>query len=273
MSRTRRFRKRWLFIAPLVLLVVAATGFAVWASMSVGDPMPEARAALRSDATVRVETGRWLVFRPTDREPEAGFVFYPGARVPAKAYAPMAREVARAGYLAVIAPAPLNLAILDSDEAAGVIGAYPRVEHWAVGGHSLGGVAAAGFAHDDPGAVEGLVLLASYPQGSDDLSERGDLAVASVYGTRDGLASTRDVAGSARLLPADADLIAVDGGNHAGFGWYGPQPGDGAATIGREEQQAQTVAAILGVMEEIERGADGVEGSMQAPYGRAHSIK
>ena len=36
--------------------------------------------------------------------------------------------------------------------------------------------------------------------------------------------------------------MPIEGGNHAQIGWYGPQPGDGTATISREEhQQAQVI--------------------------------
>lgn len=39
--------------------------------------------------------------------------------------------------------------------------------------------------------------------------------------------------------------MIVDDGNHAQFGWYGDQRGDGTATISREDQQSQVVAATL----------------------------
>jgi hypothetical protein len=107
------------------------------------------------------------------------------------------------------------------------------------------------FAHQNPGAVAGLVLWASYPASGDDLSGN-DLAVASVYGTRDGLATEDEIAASRPLLPPDTQWIAIEGGNHGQFGWYGPQSGDNEATISREEQQAQVVATTL----ELLRGLD-----------------
>ena len=36
----------------------------------------------------------------------------------------------------------------------------------------------------------------------------------------------------------------IDGGNHAGFGAYGPQPGDGEATIPDAEIRAQITEAL-----------------------------
>jgi len=44
----------------------------------------------------------------------------------------------------------------------------------------------------------------------------------------------------------------IEGGNHAQFGYYGPQKGDGVATVSRDEQQRLTVSAILELVNEIE---------------------
>ena len=41
------------------------------------------------------------------------------------------------------------------------------------------------------------------------------------------------------------DKLEIVGGNHAYFGNYGEQKGDGTAIITREEQQEQTVDAML----------------------------
>jgi pimeloyl-ACP methyl ester carboxylesterase len=163
------------------------------------------------------------------------------------AYALPARAIAEAGYLVVIVPMPLNLAVFDSNAAERVITAYPGVTHWAVGGHSLGGAMAARFADDNPGAVEGVVLWAAYPDASDDLSEQ-DLVAASIYGTLDGLATVETVEGARDLLPADTAWVPIKGGNHAQFGWYGEQARDNPATIGRDAQQAQVVEATVAVL-------------------------
>ena len=237
-----RFLKRWWWLVPLVL-ILALGGFVIWASMAA-TPMPEALSALQSDAQVEVETEPWLVFRPVGGNPTVGLILYPGGRVDARAYAPTARALAQEGFLVVIVPMPLNLAVLGAGRATEVMAAYPEINTWAIGGHSLGGSMAATFSRQHPEQIEGLVLWASYPAGSDDLSGQ-DLAVVSIYGTRDGLATPEKVEASRPLLPADADWIAIDGGNHAQFGWYGPQSGDNPATISREEQQRQIVEATL----------------------------
>ena len=232
----------------LVVLVVALTGFLIWASTPLG-PMPEALAALRSGPDVEVQQGQGeqIVFRPVGRAPAAGFVFYPGGRVDPRSYAPPARAIAREGYLVVIVPMPLNFAIFGAGRASGVIAAHPTVPAWAIGGHSLGGAMAAQYANRHPQTVRALALWAAYPAGSEDLSAR-PLEVISVYGTADGVATPQEVLDGRPRLPAGAGFVAIEGGIHAYFGWYGPQPGDGTASISREAQQAQTVAATLGLL-------------------------
>jgi len=45
-------------------------------------------------------------------------------------------------------------------------------------------------------------------------------------------------------LPVDLVEIILAGGNHAGFGNYGPQQGDGNATMTPEQQQQKTAEAV-----------------------------
>lgn len=249
MSTSRNLAKRLFWIA-LAVVVLAVGGFTTWALTGPG-PEPAAVAALQSDAAVSVETvgsGRWLVFTPLAEEPPTtGFVIYPGGRVAAGAYAAVAHAIAAEGYLVVIVPMPLRLAVFGSGAAADVIAAYPQVTRWAVGGHSLGGAFAADFVFKHPDLVQGLVLWAAYPPESDNLVPLA-LKVVSIYGTRDGLAGPEAIAPSRALLPADTTYVAIEGGNHAGFGRYGPQAGDNAATITPEAQQAQVVVATTGLL-------------------------
>jgi dienelactone hydrolase len=244
----RRFRRWWwlLFLLPILGVVV----FLIWAATGP-EPMPEALAALQSDDAVRVEADSWLVFRPEGDEATTGMILYPGGRIDPRAYAPAARALAEEGYLAVIVPMPLNLAFFAPGRAAEVMAAFPGIETWAIGGHSLGGAMAANHAHDNPEAVHGLVLWAAYPAGGDDLSGY-PLSASSIFGTRDGLATQEEIDASYSLLPPDTDWIAIEGGNHAQFGWYGPQPGDNEATISRQEQQAQIVSATLQLLRQMD---------------------
>lgn len=244
--------RRWLIVfIPLALLTMAMIGGLLWASNPAA-PMPEALAALETDTAVTVsrENG-WIVLRPAGVEAQTGLIFYPGGLVAPEAYAPPLRQIAAAGYHVVIVPMPLNLAVLDSGAAARVIATYPQIARWAVAGHSLGGAMAARFAHDNPDKVSGLALWAAYPEGSADLSGRA-LAVVSIYGTHDGLATVEQVEGARPLLPPDTVWVKIEGGNHAQFGSYGDQARDNAATISRAAQQAQVAAAMLDLLARME---------------------
>jgi hypothetical protein len=214
--------------------------------------MPEALAAMESDAAVTVTDGEWIEFAPADQAATTGLIFYPGARVDPKAYAPPMRELAENGYFAVITPMPLNFAILATGKANDVIAAHPEIEQWYIAGHSLGGASAAIYADQNPEAVEGVAFWAAFPPNGNSLADQPELGVTSIYGTLDGLATVDDIAASIPLMPSDAVLVPIEGGNHAQFGWYGAQQGDNPATISREEQQRQVVDATLALLARAE---------------------
>lgn len=228
----------------VVILIVGASAFVAWANNAL-QPMPEALDALQSDDRVTVtETNGWYVFEPASVKPTTGLIFYPGGKVDARAYAPQMHAIADAGYLTVITPMPLYLAVFGVNKADEVIRAFPDIQHWAIGGHSLGGSMAAQFASGSS-MVEGLAFWASYP--AVDLSKTA-INVLSIYGTSDGVAAQANVLAGKSSLPPDAVFVPLEGGNHSGFGWYGLQPGDGQATITREEQTAQTVQATTDLL-------------------------
>jgi dienelactone hydrolase len=242
-------RRHWrllLGIIVAVLLLAGAAGY-VWLS-DLADPMPETEAAMVSSETVSVETEPWLPFSPRDPA-TTGFIFYPGGRVSAEAYAPPVRELAEAGYLGVITPMPFGLAVLDASAADAVVAAHPEIERWVIGGHSLGGAMAAQYTAGQPD-IEGLALWAAYPPDGTDLSG-SDVLVASISASEDGLATPDEIEASAAQLPADTTFVEITGGNHAQFGWYGEQDGDGQATISREAQQEQVVSATLELIETV----------------------
>jgi len=225
------------------LLVVLMLGFVAW-SETPAKPMPEALAALQTNPRGIVSNGGWLTFQPAGMQPTTGFIIYPGGRVDYRAYAPTAQAIATKGFLVVIVRMPLNLAVFKPGAAVDVMAAFPQILHWAVGGHSLGGSMAANFVYTHPGAVEGLVLWASYPAASNSLSH-SKVRVLSISATRDGLSTPVKITASVSLLPADIVWLVIQGGDHAGFGWYGPQSGDNPASISRADQQVQIVQATV----------------------------
>ncbi len=242
---------RRILLILLILIIVGAGGTVIWALLAA-QPGEAALVALQSDADVTVSQDGWLTFRPTNGDPQTGLIFYPGARVNARAYAPTARAIAAAGYLVVIPDMPLNLAILGIGTANEVMAAHPSIGNWAIGGHSLGGASAALYVDGNPGKAEGLLFWAAYPPDSNPLTGQSSLAVTSIYGTLDGLATVDKVDHSRSLLPPATTFVPIEGGNHAQFGDYGPQSGDNPATISAEEQWAQTTEASIALLVQID---------------------
>jgi len=242
----RKFK--WFLWIPL-LIALAVAGFVTWGLTPLG-PAAGAQAALQSDTDVQVNSGRSIEFIPQSQA-HTGLIIYPGGRVDWRSYAPLARAIAGKGYYVALMPMPLSLAVLAPGSAAEVIAAHPEIKAWAVGGHSLGGAMAANFAFQNPGAVKGLVLWAAYPASSNNLSDSG-LKVVSISASLDGLATRDKIDASRSLLPADTRWIVIRGGNHAQFGWYGLQPGDGTATISALDQLDQTVSATVALLQDLQ---------------------
>ncbi len=234
-------------IAALILLAIA--GFSLWAYTPAA-PMQEALAAMESNSSVEVTRDGWITFTPANGEPDTGVIFYPGGRVDHRAYAPLMSELADNGYLVALVPMPFNLAVFGSESASEVIAAHPEIENWVIGGHSLGGAMAASFVYNNPGVVDGLFFLAAYPAGSQSLADSA-VNVLSISGTKDGLANQEKIAASIPLLPQDTIFYPIQGGNHAQFGWYGPQSGDFPAEITREDQQLLVLDQLLLFIESL----------------------
>lgn len=192
-------------------------------------PQAAAMKALESGPSVRVERYFYsLDFIPAN--PKGGFAFYPGGRVDYRAYSPILRRIAEAGYRVSLLEVPFSLAILDGGRAVSAIANAPQLG-WVVAGHSLGGVAAANFAAENP-TIKGMVLWASFPQ--NDLQGRS-IPTLALFGDKDGLIEANRRTDESRKLPKGTQISVIAGLNHAGFGDYGAQPGDNAATIGLEQ--------------------------------------
>ena len=232
-------KKRRVWIAAAMILAAAVSLRAYAADCYPAGT--EALAAMESGLGVTVtETGNLTVFAPEN--PAAGFVFYPGGKVEHRAYAPLMQALAQEDVLCVLVKMPLNLAVLNADAAEGILKQYPRIDAWYIGGHSLGGSMAAAWASENAQDVEGLALLAAYSTA--DLKET-DLEVLSIYGSEDGVLNMENYARYRPNLPGDTTEVIIYGGNHARFGCYGPQEGDGEAYVSWEEQQAATVRSLL----------------------------
>ncbi len=173
-------------------------------------------------------------------EAHAGLIFYPGGKVEATAYAPLMEALAAQGITCVIAHMPLNLAVLDTNAASDIPERFPHIDSWYIAGHSLGGSMAASYAAEAKD-ISGLILLAAYSTA--DLTD-SSLPVLSIYGSEDGVLNMEKYTQYRSYLPTDTTELILPGGNHAQFGSYGQQEGDGEATLSPADQLQQTADAI-----------------------------
>lgn len=227
------------------LLVVLITGSVIYindyyhasdeALQALSDP-PEDVSIMMGSAS---GSGDIIVYEPENAT--TGLIFYPGAKVSYEAYAPLMKACSEKGILCIIVKMPGNLAMLGINGADGLQEAYPHIEHWYIGGHSLGGAVASMYAYDHPDEYEGVILLAAYS--TKDLGA-SNLNVLSIYGSEDEVLNKANYEKYKENLGDDYEEIVIKGGCHAYFGCYGAQKGDGNPTILREEQIKETVNAI-----------------------------
>ena len=169
-----------------------------------------------------------LIFTPQTSSVTTGFIFYPGGKVEHTAYIPLMRALARLGVFCIIEKMPFNLAVFDVNAADEAVEKYTQITKWYIGGHSLGGAMAASYAKGNATALQGVVLLAAYS--TENLQNSG-LRVLSIYGDKDGVMDRKKYQSNLANLPADYTEQIIAGGNHAYFGMYGQQKGDGVATV------------------------------------------
>jgi len=282
------FWSKWIILANVLTFLFAGYGFAQCDRV----PLQEALDAMASDAEVAVSTitmGSWTApdyyheFMPTSGSPSEALILYTGALVDERAYAPMARDIAAAGYLVVLVASPACMPVTEKERVDDIISAHSEIEKWSIGGHSFGGVVAAwyidgSYTHSDK--INGLVFWASYPADDAMLAIAG-LKVVSIYGTLDGLTDASDIDASKANLPADTRWVELEGANHTQFGWYGDNatdydfltpgisgpPDDNPATISRQEQQDLIVAYTVSFLDSLKPDIPAVVGAVTADDG------
>lgn len=222
-----------------LLSLIALLGVAWTQQVMTGD-RTAALAAWQNDAISIVDTENGIVMEPTSGPSETGLVFVPGAKVDPYAYLNKLSGIVEDGTTVVITKPTLNIAFADVRPLDAFTADAPGIDTWFVGGHSLGGVKACQYAADND--VAGLVLFGSYC--ATDLSDSG-IPVLSFVASNDGLSTPQKIADAANLLPADTVTVILDGANHADFGDYGVQPGDGESVVDDSDvRQAITDAFV-----------------------------
>lgn len=243
----------WRLNSVALLLFVSAVSCAYLPELGEFDLPPE---------LTLYETREYMSLVRNDRaENPVGFMFYPGALVDPHSYIPSFSGLAARGIPVMIIKHPGNLAIFDPGIGLSLKDEVPGVTDWVIGGHSLGGAMAAWVARDQSAAFKGVVLLAAYPAESKSLAQT-PMRLLSISAEFDGLATREKLSQAEALLPTpvyrledsgsawpasgDSYSVAYEiaGGNHAGFGAYGLQEGDGVASISPEAQHAEAEEAI-----------------------------
>lgn len=192
-----------------------------------------------SNVTINYAFDGVLEFIPD--EPKAGFVFYPGAFVDYRCYAPLMAGLAKKGFLCILVKPSFDIALMNKNIAVKLKHQYSETGTWYIGGHSLGGASAAMCIASNPDEFRGLVLLASYS--TKDFSKSG-YQVVSVYGSNDKVLDMTKYEEYRKNLPPTLMETVIEGGCHSYFAIYGHQDGDGDATITRSQQIQATIDAI-----------------------------
>lgn len=167
--------------------------------------------------------------------PKKNIVFIPGGLVEPDAYSYLAFLIAAEGYDVTISKTVFQLAILTPNYSSRFLS--DELENVVIG-HSLGGVTGSIMASGRE-EVDQVIFLGAYP--IQDLSDKEVLYISAEYD--DGM-DEESLVDSYKFTDS-MKRVHLSEGNHAQFGWYGPQRGDGEATISTLEQHSQTVEAIL----------------------------
>lgn len=174
---------------------------------------------------------------------ESALIFYPGAKVEYTSYAPLLKNISSRGIDCYAVEMPFNLAFLGQNSADDII-KNSSYEHYFISGHSLGGAMAASYINGTNN-TDGLILFAAYP------SSEIEKPVLSIYGSCDKVLNMDKYNKSKSLIKGNFTECIIDGANHAQFGYYGNQSGDGKALISAKLQQNQTVNKIISFIDEV----------------------
>lgn len=223
--------------------VLAGLGFMAWLLFSMQAHGVD-DSTMQTSKTVAVQnTGDAIVFTPAAPHQNV-IIFYPGAMVAPKAYAPLCRKLAEAGHKTILVKMPWRLASKGYTKPLALNLLSDRTKTYILAGHSQGGKMAAHFVHENPNLIDKLILIGTTHPRDIDMS-RDKISVLKILGSRDGVASPADAARNKTKLPPDSLWTIIDGANHSQFGYYGRQLGDNSATITRAQQQQLTLEHIL----------------------------
>ena len=238
----------WVRIGSVALVVFLAWNLIAFQAWGVPD------SSLRSDGCITVEENTEIFRFEPCRARKKVLVFFPGSLVDPKAYVPFLRAVAEAGHPAVLVKLPLRGYAMEAAYTEGAYRARKVLESgsWMIGGHSKGGFYAAEYAgrNPDAGGARGLILVGTTHPRDRDLSKLA-IPVTKILATRDGIAPPERARRNAARLPPGTAWVLIRGGNHSQFGHCGFLFGDRFATISRDQQQGELVAAVVAALRDL----------------------
>jgi hypothetical protein len=185
-----------------------------------------------------------LYLPPTMNGVVPALLFLPGALISHTAYSVISSKLSDAGILVIVVnleptrlAAPLFFSkrhfetIMDEVKAR----FQSHTLEWVIGGHSMGASFAASQCRNL--CISKCVLWGS----NTGLGLEQSVEILSCNGTNDEI-----IGGTTKTIPAHAQRVYIQGGNHSGFAHYGPQRFpkiDGERMISLEEQQDAVVRA------------------------------
>lgn len=196
---------------------------------------------------------------------DAALIFYPGLLVDFMAYSKLLGKLSDRGILVLLVNTEPNRMIdrqngYTADHAQNLmfeIGTLLgiQIRNWALGGHSMGGYTAAWLSMElGSKIVKKCVLLAS---GNgfhlSQIHKQDEIQILTIDASNDRILLGMSPSGTLESLRRAAQAhptrhVVIEGGNHAGFGHYGPQvyPKRDGERIGitLDEQQEQTLKAM-----------------------------
>lgn len=240
-------KKKYLKIfASLVFLVVLI--FIIVGIVYVITPYKastEIQPILEKAEVIKVDKTNLYYFEGNQPASNQGYVIYPGGRVEAGAYSGLCNQLAIISSGCVIVEMPLNFAFLPHIKLSKTIqNTQLNNKKITVIGHSLGGPFLARDLLDSD--IENLYINRFVLLGSFSDVDVSDLNVQtfSFIGENDLLIKDNDQENKDNL-PANTNYYIVEGGNHASWGDYGNQSGDGDATISNKQQQLFLIEKLL----------------------------
>ncbi len=216
----------------LTIMIFFITAFFIYTSIYYKAEDVAVNALNQDIKNGRAKEEKQYILLSSKTQTDTALIFYPGGKVEATAYYPLLSKISNQGITCILVKMPFHLAVFNPAAAEKIMQEFPEIKNWYIGGHSLGGAMASSYMASHPDSLNGLILLGAYPYG--DIDTQKALVL---YGTMDGVLSREKIKGAANVIP-------IEGGNHAGFGNYGSQKGDGVALISGEDQQEISVDVI-----------------------------